>query len=176
MCGIPQGSILNPLLFLIYINDLPNCLECTTPRMFADDTNLTAVGETLDEARERAGVDLGNVHKWLRANKLLNTGKTECVLMGSRHKTLYADTQLQLESENEIVKKVKNTKVLGVQLDENLNWEKHMDYISSKVSSGIGAIKRLREFVDQSTLVKVYNALIQPYVDYCSEVRDCFNK
>ena len=62
--------------------------------------------------------------------------------MGSRHKTQYADTQLQLESENEIVKKVKNTKVLGVQLDENLNWEKHIDYISSKVSSGIGAIKR----------------------------------
>ena len=61
-------------------------------------------------------------------------------------------------------------------MDENLNWEKHIDYISSKVSSGIGAIKRLREFVDQSTLVKVYNALIQPYFDYCSEVWDCFNK
>ena len=98
------------------------------------------------------------------------------VLIGSRHKTKHADTQLQLDRENEIVKKVKNTKVLGVQLDENLNWEKHIDYISSKVSSGIGAIKRLREFVDQSTLVKVYNALIQPYFDYCSEVWDCFNK
>ena len=57
-----------------------------------------------------------------------------------------------------------------------MNWEKHIDYISSKVSSGIGAIKRLREFVDQSTLVKVYNALIQPFFDYCSEVWDCFNK
>ena len=141
--GIPQGSILGPLLFLIYINDLPNCPECTTPRMFADDTNLTAVGETLNEVRERAGVDVGNVQKWLRANKLsLNIGKTECVLIGSRQKTKHADTQLQLDRENEMVKKVKNTKVLGVQLDENLNWEKHIDYISSKVSSGIGAIKR----------------------------------
>ena len=61
-------------------------------------------------------------------------------------------------------------------MDENLNWEKHIDYISSKVSSGIGAIKRLREFVDQSTLVKVYNAQIQPYFDYCSKVWDCFSK
>ena len=175
ICGIPQGSILGPLLFLIYINDLPNCLECTTPRMFADDTNLTAVGETLDEVRERADVDMGNVQKWLRANKLsLNIGKTECVLIGS--KTKHADSQLQLESDNEIVKKVKNTKVLGVQLDENLNWEKHIDYISSTISSGIGAIKRLREVVDQSTLVKVYNALVQRYFDYCSEVWDCFNK
>ena len=120
---------------------------------------------------------MGNVQKWLRANKLsLNIGKTECVLIVSRHKTKHADTQLQLDRENEMVKKVKNTNVVGVQLDKNLNWEKHIDYISSKVSSGIGAIKRLREFVDQSTLVKVYNALIQPYFDYCSEVWDCFNK
>ena len=163
-----------PSLVLI---DLPNCLECTTPRMFADDRNLTAVGETLEEVRERTGVDMGNVQKWLCANKLsLNIGKTECVLIGSRHKTKHADTQLQLESDNKVAKKVKNTKVLGVQLGENLNWEKRINYICSKVSSGIGAIKRLREFVDQSTLVKVYHALIQTYFDYCSEVWDCFNK
>ena len=76
-----------------------------------------------------------------------------------------------------MVKKVKSTKALGVQLDENLNWLKHIDYIGSKVSSGIGAIKKFGEFVDQGTLVKVYiNALIQPYFDYCSEVWDCLNE
>ena len=90
--------------------------------MFADDTNLTAVGKTLDEVRERAALDVENVRTWLCANKLsLNIGKTECVLIGSRHKTQHSDTQLRLEIENQMVKKVKSTKVLGVQLDENLN-------------------------------------------------------
>jgi hypothetical protein len=73
------------------------------------------------------------------------------------------------------IKRVKCPKVLGVEID-NLNWEKHIEYMASKVSSGIGALKKLKEFVDRDTLVLVYNALIQPHFDYCCEVWDELGK
>jgi hypothetical protein len=110
ICGIPQGSILGPLLFIIYINDLPNYLERTTPRMFADDTNLTSVGETIDEVEERASIDMMNVQKWLCENKLnLNIAKTEYVLIGSRYKTNNVDTQQGVKIDNKLIKKVKSS-------------------------------------------------------------------
>ena len=177
MHGTPQGSILGPLLFIIHINDLPNCLENTTPRMFADDTNLTAVGETLGEAEKRAGVDLGNVQKWLSLNKLsLNIAKTEYILIASRHMINKMDVLPTVKINNQHIKRVKCTKVLGVQLDEHLKWTQHIEYIVKKISSGIAVIRKLREFIDTSTSVLVYNALIQPYFDYCCEVWDTFGK
>ena len=86
MCGIPQGLILGPLLFLIYINDLPVSLEFSSARMFADDTTLTASGESVLDAEVAINHDLANIKKWLSANKLsLNLVKTEYLLIGSRH-------------------------------------------------------------------------------------------
>ena len=83
-CGVPQGSILGPLLFLLYINDLPECLKNTRPRLFADDTNLTATGHTIADIETAANSDLENLKNWLMANKLsLNVAKTEFMLIGS---------------------------------------------------------------------------------------------
>ena len=71
---------------------------------------------------------------------------------------------------------MKCTKVLGVQIDEHLSWNQHIEYIANKISSGIGAIRKLRVFIDANTLVLVYDALIQPYFDYCCEVWDTLGK
>ena len=170
-CGIPQGSMLGLLLFMIYINDLLNCLKITTPRMFANDTNLTAVGETLGAGRGKGGLDLRNVQKWLSLNKLsLSIAKTEYILIASRHKINRINVQPTVKINSQHVKRVKCTKVLAVQIDEHLSWNQNIEYIANKISSGIGAIRKLRTFIDTSTLVLVYNALIQPYFDHCCEV------
>ena len=84
-CGVPQGSNLGPLLFLIYVNDLPNCLSFSNASLFADDTNLTTSGISAEVAQSQLNEDLENVHRWLLANKLtLNIDKTEYMLIGSR--------------------------------------------------------------------------------------------
>ena len=82
-CGVPQGSILGPLLFLLYINDLPECLQNTIPQLLADDTNLTAPNYSITDIEIAVNSDLGNLKNWLMANKLsLDVAKTEFMLIG----------------------------------------------------------------------------------------------
>ena len=86
-CGIPQGSILGPLLFLLYINDLPNANLVSNVRMYADDTSLTYAASDSDELIQTINRDLANVHDWINANKLsLNITKTKCMFLGTRQK------------------------------------------------------------------------------------------
>ena len=156
-CGIPQGSIVGPLFFLMYINELPECLNHTTPRLFVDDANLTVAGDSIQEIESNMNSDLALVNQWLLANKLsLNIGKTEFILIGTAKKLSSLAVQPNLEIDHFKIKEVCNTSVLGVEIDDKLSWNKHIE----KVASGIGAIKKNRDFVDKETLISVYNALI----------------
>ena len=172
-CGVPQGSILGPLLFLVYINDLPNCLQFTSARLFADDTNITVSGKSIEEMERTINLDLLNVKEWLLANKLsLNIVKTEYLLIGSPHNIKHLSSEPNVCVGNESIERVQVTKALGVQLDEHLAFNSHVDHISGKISAGISALKRIKEYTDQETLKSVYYALVQPHFDYCCEVWD----
>ena len=97
-CGVPQGSNLGPLLFLIYINDLPNCLKCATPRMFADDTSISYAANSMDELQSVVNSELENLHKWLNTNKLsLNIAKTEFMIIGSRQRVSAMDDRITVD-------------------------------------------------------------------------------
>ncbi len=169
--GIPQGSNLGPLLFLLYINDLPNCLKYTKANMFADDTNLTTASLNKEELQRRLNSDLELMHNWLLANKLtLNKEKTEYMLIGSHQRLSTVETDPILEFGDTKIKRVNHAKSLGIIIDEQLLWKNQIEAISSKVSKGIGVLRRIKNCVPKTTLIKVYNALVLPYFDYCSLV------
>ena len=172
-CGIPQGTILGPLLFLLYINDLPNCLLNSEPRLYADDTHLTYSDKDVYSIQESLNRDLLNINQWLIANKLtLNLTKTEFMLIGSRQKLKNLPISRTLEINGTQISRVDVTKSLGVLIDEHLTWSNHIDSISKKISSGTGAIKRIRYCVPPATLQKIYQGLVQAHFDYvyCSIV------
>ena len=178
-CGVPQGSILGPLFFLLYINDLPQCLSKTKPPLFADDTNLTASGVSVTDLKAAVNSDLENLRKWLIANNKLslNVAKTEFMLIGLIQMVKNTSNfQPNVVIENKRIKQVHECKTLGVTADQHLSWKSNTDVICRKIISGISALRRLKDFVDRQTLLSVYNAIIRLYFDYCCEVWDVFSE
>ena len=171
-----QGSILGPLLLLIYINDLSNSPRGTVPRMFANDTNLALAAKSFTELKLALTPELNNLSCWLKANKLsLKVAKTELMIIGSRQRLSAQCDDVEIRIDDQIIKRVDKTKSLGLTIDAQLSCGKHVKEFCKKVSSAIGALKRARPLISKETAIQIYNALIMPHLDYCSPVWDCLS-
>ena len=176
-CGVPQGSIIGPLLFLIYINDLPNSLSIASAKMFADDTHISVSATNQTDLETSVNAELNNLNCWLKANRLsLNIAKTEFMIIGSRQKLLAeGNPEPRIRIDNKSIEKVTHTRSLGLIIDNRLTWAIHISEISKKVSMAIGAMKRIRPCITTAAAVQTYNFLILPHFDYCSPVWDGLN-
>lgn len=163
-CGVPQGSVLGPLLFIIYSNDTPNALNHSKAILFADDTTLYYKSKDISELFRNVGRDLYNLNDWFRANKLsLNVGKTNYMLF-SKHQTRPPDMVLSIG--DEVLKQVNSTKFLGLHIDDCLKWDKHIEHCRKKISSGIYAMNVSKHILSSDNLKILYNSLVLPYLNY----------
>jgi hypothetical protein len=164
-CGVPQGSSLGPLLFILFINDLPlssNFQIC----LFADDACLSMSDPSIFNLETRVNLELAKISQWFRSNKLcLNYDKTVFMLINNKRQD--NSTKFKVCVQGNHINEVKKVKYLGVIFDAKLTWNAHIEKVTNSISKGCWAIARLKPYVNIPTLRTVYYSLIYPHLQYC---------
>ena len=153
-CGVPQGSVLGPLLFLIYINDLHVAIKHCKVHHFADDTNLLIINKSLKRLNKLLNIDLKNLTNWLNANKIsLNVSKTELIIFKPKRKPL--DFSMKIKLNGKILYLTDSVRYLGIKIDSKLNWKSHVNAMLYKI----------RDFVNPNILKSIYCVLFEPHIN-----------
>ncbi len=175
-CGVPQGSILGPLLFTIYVNDIPKCVANAKINLYADDTAISVSARSIDDVIMQLESVMCTVSKWFRLNKLsVNYSKTKYMLFGSNNKKLEAATRPIIVNDDSI-ERVNTYKYLGVKLDQNLNFSTHVESIRAKTIGKIRLLGKIAPILDQNTSLFLYRSLVLPIFDYVDYVWDCLSQ
>ena len=170
--GVPQGSILGPLLFLIFINDLPLYLQNNTSTidLYADDTTIYYSCSNILMLERNLQKSLDCLQIWCRENgMILNTDKTKVMLITSRQKRMNLNNAVLNLQYNDIDITITTCdKILGIHVDNNLTWNNHFNFLSKKLSSHLWLLSKVRIYLSIEHRVLFYNAYIKPHIDYCS--------
>lgn len=169
-CGVPQGSILGPLLFLIYINDLCRVSHHLSTILFADDTSVVYSHSDLEHLLSVINNELQAFSLWFKANKLsLNIKKTNFLLFNSG-KSCMGNKDVEVFIDNNSISLSSSVKFLGILIDDKLCWKPHISTISSKIARNTGILSKLRNILDKKTTLMLYYSLIYPYINYCNVI------
>ena len=174
--GVPQGSTLGPLLFLIYVNDLPQYVTNGRISMYADDTVLYFSGKSVNEVNEGMKKCLSSVCHWYEGNRLcLNTSKSNTMLVASSRLNIdNRSSCLCIQVQDQDLEQVDSMKYLGVYIDDQLTWDKHISELTSRLSGKVAWLRRLSAKLPKSLLCKSYSTYIQPIMEYaCSVWGNC---
>ncbi len=173
--GVPQGSILGPLLFVCYVNDLPKFCKNLQPFMYADDTALLVKGKNIMEIQNQLQYDFNQILRWLSANRLsLNAKKTKSMLLCHSRSPL-ANTTLHINCGETIIEPVRTMKYLGIHLDNHLSFNEHIENTIKKVNQRTRIMWKVRNFIDLNLATYLYKTLIHPLYTYCDFVYDGCN-
>ena len=168
ICGVPQGSILGPLLFILYVNDIIYTSNILDFILFADDTTILYSHKDINSKINVVNKELQEVNNWFKANKLsVNASKTNFMILGTPHMTSTRTREdLNVTLDNTALERVKFTKFLGVLIDECLTWKNHINCISKTISRNIGVMNKLKHYIPYRILHTLYCTLILPYLSY----------